>query len=110
MGQDLNISYSPNIPSGLNATFHSDQDLYILNPFSYAGSKQSRYPQVVVSSYRHHTASHTHGKLAAHYGLSEPSMDNSHFFIVAQPINLEMGINFSPSMEVVVNIKLPNHS
>ena len=95
VGQDLNISYSPTIPSGLNVTFHSDQDLYILKPFSYAGEQTvtlsaggSIFVQASI------TASHTNGKLTAHYGLSEPSVDNSHFFIVAQPINLEMGVNF----------------
>ena len=95
VGQDLNISYSPTIPSGLNVTFHSDQDLYILKPFSYAGEQTvtlsaggSIFVQASI------TASHTNGKLAALYGLSEPSVDNSHFFIVAQPINLEMGVNF----------------
>ena len=88
VGQDLNISYSPTIPSGLNVTFHSDQDLYILKPFSYAGEQTvtlsaggSIFVQASIN------ASHTKGKLAAHYGLSEPSVDNSHFFIVAQPIS-----------------------
>ena len=95
VGQDFNISYSPTIPSGLNVIFHSDQDLYILKPFSYAGDQTitlsaggSIFVQASI------TASHTNGKLAAHYGLSEPSVDNPHFFIVAQPINLEMGENF----------------
>ena len=94
-GQDFNITYSPIIPSGLNVIFHSDQDLYILKPFTYSGDQTitlsaggSIFVQASI------TASHTHGKLAAHYGLSEPSVDNPHFFIVAQPINLEMGENF----------------
>ena len=94
-GQDFNITYSPTIPSGLNVIFHSDQDLYILKPFTYSGDQTitlsaggSIFVQASI------TASHTNGKLAAHYGLSEPSVDNPHFFIVAQPINLEMGENF----------------
>jgi hypothetical protein len=94
-GQDFLLNHSPTIPSGLNVIFHSDQDLYILKPFSYSGEQTitlsaggSIFVQASI------TASHTNGKLAAHYGLSEPSVDNPHFFIVAQPINLELGENF----------------
>ena len=92
---NLVIDYSPNIPSDLNVTFYSYHDLHISKPFSYAGEQTitlsaggSIFVQAPIF------ASHTNGKFAAHYGLSEPSWDNHHFFIVAQPVNLEMGENF----------------
>ena len=52
-GQDFNITYSPTIPSGLNVIFHSDQDLYILKPFTYSGEQTITLSAGVVSLYRH---------------------------------------------------------
>ena len=107
VGQDLNITYSPTIPSGLNVTFHSDQDLYILKPFSYAGEQTvtlsaggSIFVQASI------TASHTHGKLAAHYGLYNQPGTSKALFIAPQSPAFKAGINVGDEIISINNISV----